>query len=69
MVSGNPAIIQPRAVPKSNKTERFQISFDFTDAVPTTYDDASAGRSIFGIWNFSRAWNLVLGVLGSHRQL
>jgi hypothetical protein len=31
---------------KSNKTERFRISFDFARAVPTTYDDTSAGRSI-----------------------
>jgi hypothetical protein len=35
--------------PKSNKTERFHKSFDFDHVVPTTYDDALASRSIFGL--------------------
>jgi hypothetical protein len=54
---------------KSNKTERFQISFDFAHAVPTTYDEAFAGRSIFDIRSFSKAWKLELGVSSSPRRL
>ena len=32
---------------KANETERFQISFDFDHAIPTTDNDASSSRSIF----------------------
>ena len=53
---------------KSNKTERFRISFDFAHAVPTTYDDAAIGRSILATRNFSGPWTLEVGLRSTRRS-